>query len=64
MNRRREYKKIRKDYQRKNLKNPFFRKREKGRGVKFWKWLVFLALVITVTLIWFFLESQTWRLKN
>ena len=64
MNKWRSHKKIKKDYQCKNLKNPFFRKKEKGRSSNFWKWMVLLALIIVAALVWFFLISPVWRLKN
>ncbi len=58
------YKKIKKDYQRKNLKNPFFRKKEKGRSSNFWKFLIFLIFTAIVALVWFFLASPFWHLEN
>jgi len=55
---------IRKDYQRKNLKNPFFRKCQEGRGWHFFRWFFWLGLALIVFLAWFFLLSPWWRLAG
>lgn len=58
-------KKIKKDYQAKNLRNPFFHQpKKKGSGKK----RVYLFLLATVFLFvlifWFFIFSNFWQLKN
>lgn len=58
------YKKIKKDYQRKNLQNPFFRKKTKAKNPQRWKWLLTAALLIILFLIWFFFASPFWRLQE
>lgn len=64
MNVRSPYRRIKKDYQSKNLKNPFYRKKEKGRGSKFWKWLFVGSIAVLASLIWFFLASPFWKIEN
>lgn len=57
-------KRIKKDYQCKNLKNPFFRKKEKPKNVGLKKYFLILILAAIIALVWFFLASSFWRLKN
>lgn len=59
-----KHRRIKKDYQRKNLKNPFFRKKEKKKNVGFKKYFLILAIIALSALVWFFLASSFWRLKN
>jgi len=57
-------KRIKKDYQSKNLKNPFFRKKEKKKTGNFKKYFLVLILILIIAVAWFFLASSVWRLKN
>lgn len=58
------HKKIKKDYQCKNLRNPFFHKPKKGTSKK--KRFMFLALFILALLVivWFFCFSAFWNLSK
>ncbi|MFA5644722.1 MAG: hypothetical protein WC928_04350 [Patescibacteria group bacterium] len=56
--------KIRKDYQSKNLCNPFFRKPKKEPNKKLTFCLSFLGLVVLMAILWFFLASSVWELKE
>ncbi|MHB8903687.1 MAG: hypothetical protein ACYC40_01100, partial [Patescibacteria group bacterium] len=57
-------KKIKKDYQAKNLRNPFFHKVKQGTKKKH-RFLFFLAFIILFILtFWFFGFSSFWNLKN
>ncbi|MFA6995176.1 MAG: hypothetical protein WC249_02070 [Patescibacteria group bacterium] len=59
------HKKIKKDYQRKNSPNPFFRRPPKAKNfhltLKWWLILGFLSLFF---LIWLFLAAPWWRLQK
>jgi len=55
--------KIKPDYQRKNLKNPFFA-HQKQRRAKLFKWLVLFSLLVIGGLIWFFLFSPVWKINE
>jgi cell division septal protein FtsQ len=55
-------KKIRQDYHRKNLANPFFPRKKKGQGGHFLRWLILFALLLILA-GWFFLASSFWRLQ-
>ena len=58
------YKKVKKDYQRKNSPNPFFRRRT-PRPKRHFGWLFSLAGVAAVIFtIWFFFAAPWWRLQN
>lgn len=57
------FKKIKKDYQAKNLKNPFFR-RKKGGKSRWWRCLLLVCVVFLFALVWFFLASPVWRLRE
>lgn len=55
--------KLKTDYQAKNLRNPFFYNRKKDiKGGK--RWLFLLAIVGLFGLIWFFLGSSVWKIEN
>ena len=58
------HKKIKKDYQCKNLRNPFFHKPKKGTSKS--KRFLFLAifLVVFFIIIWFFCFSSFWNLDK
>lgn len=57
--------KIKKDYQAKKLANPFFRKKEKKPEGLFLKRFKLISLLILVgALIWFFLCSNWWKIKD
>ncbi|HZJ41221.1 MAG TPA: hypothetical protein VFD16_03085 [Candidatus Saccharimonadales bacterium] len=55
---------IKKDYQRKNLKNPFFRKKEVKKNAGLKKYFLILIMAAVIALVWFFLASSFWCLKN
>ncbi len=57
-------KKIKKDYQSKNLCNPFFRQPKKTLTRKMIWLFTFLILIISGALLWFFLGSSLWRIKT
>lgn len=57
------FKKIKKDYQAKSLKNPFFR-RKKGGKRRWWRCLFGVIIIFLFALLWFFLASPIWRLKE
>jgi hypothetical protein len=56
--------KIKKDYQCKNLKNPFFRKNKKESRSGLAKCLLIAAGLLFVFLIWLILAAPFWRIKN
>lgn len=58
------YRKIKKDYQAKNLQNPFFQRKKKGSHPRRWKLLSLLIFFLFCLGIWFFLASPVWRLKK
>ncbi|MFA5131079.1 MAG: hypothetical protein WC467_01515 [Patescibacteria group bacterium] len=56
--------KIKKDYQCKNLHNPFFHKPKKKKS-KRWIVLLFAAAgIFSIFLVWFFLAAPLWRIDN
>jgi cell division septal protein FtsQ len=57
-------KKIKKDYQCKNLRNPFFHKAKKGTKKKPWLLFLMIYIVLFSVLLWFFAFSNFWRLSN
>jgi len=57
-------KKIKKDYQRKNLRNPFFHSRTEGKSWLSWKWLVPVGILLLIFLSWFFWAAPFWRLQQ
>lgn len=58
------HKKIKKDYQRKNLHNPFFHKPKKKGNPRLTGYLIVFGFIILLVIIWFFLGSNTWRIAN
>jgi hypothetical protein len=58
------YKKIKKDYQRKNLQNPFFRKQAKESKPRGWLWRLVLIIIGLVLLIWLWLAAPWWRISQ
>lgn len=58
------YKRIRKDYQSKNLSNPFFRKKVKPKSPRRRKILVLAYFLVIAGLVWFFFASPFWRIKK
>lgn len=58
------YKKIKRDYQRKNLSNPFFHKKPKGERRGLLKWFIIAGVLGVLILIWFFLSCSFWCLKK
>ena len=57
-------KKIKKDYQRKNLRNPFFHSRTEGKKRFPLKWSIPVGLAFIIFLIWFFLAAPFWRVQH
>jgi len=57
------FKKIKKDYQCKSLKNPFFH-RQQGTCSRLLKYLILVAILIIIGIIWFFLAAPVWHIKN
>jgi len=58
-------KKIKKDYQAKNLRNPFFHQpKKKGSGKKKVYLILIAVIFLFVLLGWFFIFSNFWQLKN
>lgn len=57
-------KKLKKDYQHKNLKNPFFRQRKEKAGSGVIKWIIIVSLLIFSVLVWFFLAAPFWQIKE
>lgn len=58
------YKKIKKDYQRKNLRNPFFHKPAKAKNPHRLKWFFLAILLVSLFMLWFLLAAPLWRLKE
>ncbi len=58
------YRRIKKDYQHKNLRNPFFHRPEKGKSRLSFKWLIPAVFGLAIFLIWFFLAATFWRLQQ
>jgi len=58
------YKRIKKDYQRKNLHNPFFHKKTRAKNPQRWKWLLLIVILAVLSAVWFFLAAPIWRLKE
>jgi len=58
------YKKIKKDYQRKNLQNPFFRKKTKAKNPQRWKWCLAAVVLAIILIVWFFFAAPLWRIKE
>lgn len=58
------YKRIKKDYQCKNLHNPFFHKPKKKPTKRFFVCLLVLGILFIIFLFWFFLAAPVWRIKN
>ncbi len=57
-------KKLKKDYQCKNLKNPFFRQRNSGKEKRFGKLIVVLVLMAISAIIWFLFAAPLWKIKS
>lgn len=55
---------IKKDYQRKNLQNPFFRQRRQKVERSWLRWLLPVLPLLIGALLWFFLAAPFWRLEN
>lgn len=58
------YQKVKKDYQQKNLRNPFFHHKQAGKSRHGSKYLVIIGLAVIIGLVWFFLASPVWRLQT
>lgn len=57
-------KKIKKDYQCKNLRNPFFHKKKKGTKKKHWYMIIISIIIFFIVIVWFFAFSNFWKLNN
>ncbi|NLZ74730.1 hypothetical protein GX917_02445 [Candidatus Falkowbacteria bacterium] len=57
-------KKIKKDYQRHNLSNPFFNKPKKGKRKHVVIIISLLSVAFLILLIWFFCCSSVWQINN
>ncbi len=57
-------KRIKKDYQSKSLKNPFFSMRKEGKTSLKWKWLILFFIICLGAIFWFFLAAPFWQIKN
>jgi len=64
MNRSSYHKKIKKDYQRKNLRNPFFHHKSRDKRKISANICVFLGILLVIFLVWFFFAAPFWRLQN
>jgi len=64
MTRKPSYRKIKKDYQHKDLCNPFFGRKPKGKRGRFFRCLILLSVALIIAVIWFFFASPVWKLKN
>ncbi len=60
----RPYKKIKKDYQRKNLQNPFFRRRQPDKKPRSVIWIILLAVIGFLAMIWLVFFAPWWQIKN
>lgn len=58
------YKRIKKDYQVKNLHNPFFHKKAAPKNPNRLKWALLVMALAVVSAIWFFLAAPIWRIKT
>lgn len=58
------YKKIKKDYQRKNLQNPFFHKKVKAKNPNRFKWIVAAVFLVFIFLIWFIFAALLWKINK
>ena len=58
------YKKIKKDYQRKNLKNPFFHQKTPEKYYSIWRYFIIGMILLFIFLFWFFLAAPFWNLKK
>ncbi len=56
--------KIKKDYQAKNLSNPFFHKPKKKTNKSLFICLGLTAVILIIFSIWFFLAAPFWKIKN
>lgn len=63
----RKFSQIKKDYQSKNLENPFFKHKnsikKKKRGLN-WRWYLISFLIITIALIYLFFASPVFEIRN
>ena len=58
------YKKIKKDYQRKNLQNPFFHKKAKAKHPNRWRWFLLSIILAVLSAVWFFFAAPFWQLRE
>lgn len=57
-------KKVKNDYQRNNLRNPFFNKTKKKPNKKFFVFLGIIGVLLIALVIWFFLGASIWKINN
>ncbi len=58
------YKRIKKDYQSKNLHNPFFHKKAKAVNPHRWKWILSAIILVILFMIWFIFAAPLWRIQE
>lgn len=59
-----QLKRIKKDYQCKNLHNPFFYKPKKRPNRRLFTCLLILGIIFIFFIFWFFLAAPIWRINN
>jgi len=64
MSSKRKYKRVKKDYQRQKLQNPFFQHKKKGKSRRFTRCLILAIFVLILFLVWFFFGAKFWRINN
>jgi cell division septal protein FtsQ len=57
-------KRVKKDYQRKNSPNPFFRHKAPAPKSHTWRWKIILILAALIFLVWFIFAAPVWRLQD
>ena len=58
------FKRIKKDYQTKNLCNPFFYKPKKKPNKRLVIYLLMAGFIFLIFIFWFFLAAPIWQIKN
>lgn len=58
-------KKVKKDYQRKNTPNPFFRRKPKEKKSKgYYRWILICAPLLLIFLTWLFFAAPFWSIQE
>lgn len=55
---------IKKDYQTKNLHNPFFRQKSTSKSASYYKWLIPLFIGLIGGLVWLILGASFWNISE